>query len=44
VIVETMDEVLEHALERAEPPAAEAPRPEVLPAPPADPTPGQYAH
>ena len=40
VIVETMDQVLEHALDRGGP-AAEAVLP---PAVPADPPPGQYAH
>ena len=42
VIVETMDQVLEHALDRAEPTAAE---PAAIPPPiPAAPPPGQYAH
>jgi ATP-dependent Lon protease len=50
VIVETMDEVLEHALERASPDeaalpaAAAAPEAPIPPAIPADPPPGQYAH
>jgi len=42
VIVETMDEVLEHALDRGGPAASE---PAALPpALPPDPPPGQYAH
>jgi len=41
VIVETMDDVLEHALDRGTPAAAEATLP---PAIPTDPPPGQYAH
>jgi ATP-dependent Lon protease len=43
VIVETMDEVLEHALERATPPA-EATGAAIPPAVPTDPPPGLYAH
>jgi ATP-dependent Lon protease len=43
VIVETMDEVLEHALERAAP-AAEAGAAPVPPVVPTDPPPGLYAH
>jgi ATP-dependent Lon protease len=43
VIVETMDEVLEHALERPTP-AAEAGATPVPPVVPADPPPGLYAH
>jgi ATP-dependent Lon protease len=44
VIVETMDEVLEHALERVAPPAVAGPEAPIPPALPADPPPGQYAH
>ena len=43
VILETMDEVLEHALERAAPPAAATATP-IPPVEPTDPPPGQYAH